>query len=431
MRLYYPGHVTVPKNEALGIMNALRGGVVPARGLHHYAVGLEREMGVLRDQLQEVADGHSHVKGVRGAYGSGKTFVISRLAEEALSRNFVVSKVTLNRDAYSLHMLERLYQGVMQNLAVRGTEGGALPYLLDRWLDDAEEYAVTVRGIPEDDETALRTAVDRRIQDLLGEIAQERPSFAAALSAYYGAHLARDHALKRQIVGWLMADPNTSAREIAKVKGSVARTDAVAYLSEFVRMMRHVGRSGLVIILDELDEMRKLRRNLRESAWANLRDLVDRVGAGVPGLYLVLAGTPDVFDAPRGFPDLTPLAQRFEDRTLGSPFPNLRGPQLPLPRFGEAQLVEAMERLQAIWEVAYDQKSRLPAGFAEELARGWTAKLGDRSPRVAIREFVGILDRLRDYPEYDPRRDYGFDAAGLEFTPEERGAEDLAPEDVF
>jgi hypothetical protein len=419
------------QHEALHIINPLRSGTVPTMGLHHYAVGLDRELGVLGDELREVAGGMSHVKGIRGGYGSGKTFIASRLAEDALSMGFVVSKVTLNRDSAPLSQLDKVYHQMMLGLRVRGVEGSALPYLLDRWLDRAEEYVVETRGIPEDDEAALHEAVSSRVQDLLGNIARERPAFAAALSTYYKAHLARDYALKQQVVGWLAADSNVSARGIPALRGRVERKDTLAFLRALIGMIRHTGFKGLLLILDELDEMRKLRRDSRESAWSNLRDLVDGIGVGIPGFYLLLAGTPDVFDSARGFKQLPPLYQRFEDATLETSRPNLRGPQLPLPRFGEAQLVEVMEKLRVIWETAYQTQSRMDDGFAGYLARGWTEKLGDKSPRIAIREFISILDRMRDYEDYDPYAEYRFDLSGQDLTAEEADIDDLEPDETF
>jgi hypothetical protein len=414
--------MTIQQADAQHIIDALRLGTVPSRGLHHYAVGQEREFSVLQEELKSVAAGQSRLKAVRGGYGSGKTFVTSRLAEEALASRFVVSQVVLNRSGYSLHQLERLYRGIMQGLVVRGTEGNALGSLLDRWADTAEEYVVNVQGVSEDDELALRRAVELRMDVLLKDTVRERPSFAAALHAYYGAHLKMDHAGKRQVLGWLMADPHASARHISGVRGHIDSSDVFAYLQEFVRMVRQMGRPGLVIVLDELDEMRQLPRNLRHSAWANLRDLTDRIGRNVEGLYVVLAGTPDVYQGQGSIEELAPLAQRLAEPTADSEHPNLRGAQLPLQPLSEAQLLAVMQRVHLLWQTTRGAESRLPAGFEAVLAQGWTARLGNRSPRVAIREFVSVLDRLHDYPAFDPLQEYIFDLPDNVFTPEERSA---------
>ena len=84
---------------------------------------------------------------------------------------------------------------------------------------------------------------------------------------------------------------------------------------------------------------------------------------------------------------------------------------MPLPYFGEAQLTEVMSKLREIWETAYSQASRVEADFAHYLAQGWTQRLGDKSPRIAIREFISILDRARDYPDFDAYGEYQFEVA--------------------
>jgi hypothetical protein len=424
----------VSRHDAIHIISALRQGVVPSRGLHHYAVGQDRELRILLDSLRDVADGHSAFKGIRGGYGSGKTFIISRLAEDALQQGFAVSQVSLNRDKTSLHMLDRLYQGVLQHLRVRGTEGNGLSTVLDRWIGSAEEYVIEVEGIPEHREVLLRQAVGQRIEVMLGEVARERPSFSAALTLYYQAGLDGDHALKREVLGWLMADPHASTRQLKGVRGQVQASDTLAYLRELTRMLRQLKRPGLLIILDELDEMRQLKRDLRQRAWANLRDLLDELGRGVPGLFLVLAGTPEVYDDRRGVTELPPLEQRLGDPTQQTSHPNLRGPQLPLPTFSQAQLTSVMNRLEQLWTVAGGQESRLPEGFASSLAEGWTQRLGSRSPRIAIREFISVLDRARDYPDFDPVREYSYALESL--SPEETEAQTgmpvtVADDDLF
>ncbi len=423
------GHPPLDPTQAREIVAALRLGTVPERGLSHYAVGLDREMAVLRSELEEVAAGGSRIKGVRGGYGSGKTFVVTRLSEDALARGFMVSRVVLSRDGASLSALERLYAALVAGLRVQGTQGGALGWLLDRWVGRAEEYATDVQGIDEDDGAALAAAVKARLITLLGEVVRERPSFAAALSAYADAHIAGDYALKGRVLGWLSGDENVTGRGIPGLRGRVERQDALVYLRLLARMARDVGRSGLMIVLDELDEMRKLPRDGRERAWANLRDLVDQLGAGVPGVMLVLAGTPEVFSGRRGLTELPPLAGRLDDPTLNTAHPNLRGPQLPLPRFGEPELVQVMGRLTHLWETATGECTRVDTAFGPYLARGWAEQLGDASPRVAIREYLSVLDRARDYPDFDPYAHYQF-TPPADLRPEE-ALTAAAPEDTF
>lgn len=64
------------------VVDALRG-TVPQAGLDLFAVGLDRFVGALDDELVTVARGGAAFHTIRGDYGSGKTFFARWLAERA------------------------------------------------------------------------------------------------------------------------------------------------------------------------------------------------------------------------------------------------------------------------------------------------------------------------------------------------------------
>lgn len=78
------------------VIDALRRGTVPQRGLEVLAVGTEQFAGVLDDELDAIARGAGGFKAVRGEYGSGKTFLVRWLAERARRRGFATSEVQIS-----------------------------------------------------------------------------------------------------------------------------------------------------------------------------------------------------------------------------------------------------------------------------------------------------------------------------------------------
>jgi hypothetical protein len=56
------------------VIDALRFGAVPNRGLEHIATGLERFQGAIDEDLEMVEAGEGRLKALRGEYGTGKTF---------------------------------------------------------------------------------------------------------------------------------------------------------------------------------------------------------------------------------------------------------------------------------------------------------------------------------------------------------------------
>ena len=95
--------------ESIGIINALRRGTVPGSGLSRLAVGLSTEEKVITSQLEYVASGHADCKFIRGEYGSGKTFLISRAVEIGQAQKFVTSHVVISSDT-PLHNSRRFMQ---------------------------------------------------------------------------------------------------------------------------------------------------------------------------------------------------------------------------------------------------------------------------------------------------------------------------------
>src|SRR3954470_3353148 len=78
------------------IIDALRRGTVPQRGLDVFAVGLERFEPALDEELRAVAAGGAGFKAVRGEYGSGKTFFARWLQERAKRAGFASAEVQIS-----------------------------------------------------------------------------------------------------------------------------------------------------------------------------------------------------------------------------------------------------------------------------------------------------------------------------------------------
>src|SRR5690606_22986152 len=108
------------------IIDALRRGTVPQRGLDQFAVGLERITAAVDDELQQVALGGSGFKAIRGEYGSGKTFVVRWLAERARRQGFATAEVQVSEGETPLHKLQTVYRRLCERLSTPDQAGGAL-----------------------------------------------------------------------------------------------------------------------------------------------------------------------------------------------------------------------------------------------------------------------------------------------------------------
>ncbi len=59
------------------VIKALRNGTVPLEGTELIAVGIDKELNEIENQLDKVKSGSSDFKFIIGDYGSGKTFFAS------------------------------------------------------------------------------------------------------------------------------------------------------------------------------------------------------------------------------------------------------------------------------------------------------------------------------------------------------------------
>ena len=116
-----------------------------------------------------------------------------------------------------------------------------------------------------------------------------------------------------------------------------AATSIISALSKALQglltMLRDGGHAGLVLVLDEVETLQRVRGDVREKALNALRQLLDELPL-YPGLYLMITGTPAFFDGPQGVRRLTPLAQRLHTDFGTDPrFDNPRAPQIRLRGF--------------------------------------------------------------------------------------------------
>jgi hypothetical protein len=83
--------------------------------------------------------------------------------------------------------------------------------------------------------------------------------------------------------------------------------DASAFLRGLLAMLQQTGRKGLVLVLDEVETLQRMRSDVREKSLNALRQWIDDIDAGrYPGLYLLVTGTPAFFDGNQGVKRLRP-----------------------------------------------------------------------------------------------------------------------------
>lgn len=416
------------------IIDALRRGTVPQRGLEAFAVGLHHLGPRIEEELRSVAGGAAQFKAIRGEYGSGKTFFSRWITERAKTLGFATSEVQISESETPLHRMETVYRRLIERLATADTPQGALRTVLERWGFALEEDVLATGQVDEADESALQVRVAELMEQRLVDISRSAPPFAIALRAHRQALAADDRALADGILAWVGGQPNVpaSVKRAAQVKGEIDHFTAASFLQGLLVVLRDSGHAGLVLVLDEVETLQRVRSDVREKGLNAMRQLIDEIDAGrYPGLYLLITGTPPFFDGPQGAQRLAPLAQRLHtDFATDARFDSARAPQVRLPGFDLERLLAVGTRVRDIYAQGSSDADRLRErvddAYVSDLAAAVTGGLGGSvgiAPRVFLKKLVGdVLDRVEDFPDFDPRRDYPLTISESELTVEEREA---------
>jgi len=425
------------------IIDALRRGTVPRAGLDAFAVGLDRFAPTIDDELAVVARGGAVFKAVRGEYGSGKTFVVRWVAERARRAGMATSEVQISETETPLHRLETVYRRMIEHLATSEFPAGALRSLVDGWFYTLEQDALAGGGVAEDDDQAVVAAASAVLERRLAAVSRDAPAFAMALRAYRSASLDGDAATAEGILAWVAGQPNVGAgiKRAAGIRAEIDHFGALAFLRGWLTVLRDAGHRGLLVALDEVETLQRVRGDVRDRALNSLRQLIDEVDSGrFPGLYLLITGTPAFFDGPMGVQRLPPLAQRLAvDFTTDARFDNPRAVQLRLSGFSLASLSELGRRTRDIYAQGALDPVRVSSvvndAYVDDLARAVTGELGGAvgiAPRLFLKKLVeGVLDRVDQHPGFDPRHDYRLTIAPAEMTDVERNITPASsPDDV-
>jgi hypothetical protein len=329
-------------------------GTPPEEGAHFYTVGLDRYLQALDNEYlaSYLADGNSIFKMVVGPYGAGKTHFLYSLRDQARSRHYAVSYVTLKRNESPFHELHKVYKTIADGLLTPYQSDDGQPAeqgigsFLRAWY--ARQYLTL-------EQEGFSTA---RISELLNEqingLEIAYPSYRSAVQAALRAYHQGNETLFTLTTQWLRGEV-TATPELKKLRISdkLDKATAFKFLSSLSRTVRALGYTGLVILLDEAEISSGLTVRNREALLSNLRELIDECGRSAFSAVMLVYAVPntDFLNGREGVYEA--LNQRLESRF--SPV-NPSGVKVMLEKtVGDRQsfLVELGSKISNIYRVAY------------------------------------------------------------------------------
>ncbi len=416
--------------ESREIVSALRAGVVPRRGLPHFATGLEALAKVVFEELDLVATGKGVSKWLRGEYGTGKTFAARYLCGEARARGFATAEVQISINDTPLHQLETVYRRLVERLETAADGPNAFQAIVDGWLYQLGEEVRRVKGLSEDDPT-FADATEERLEDKLAELSRRNQAFAQALRGYHRALHAGEFATAQGRLAWLAGQPHTD-RSVMTGTGITGKVDgqaALTFLAGVLMLLRQSGYRGLVVVLDEVETIQRMNAQTRMKALIELRHLMDMLAnEELPGLYVLVTGTRDFFEGYKGLKQEPALYGRVHVKFGDDPrWDNLRAEQVRLLPFDEDRLFKVGQRVRDLYptEQASRIHEKVSDGFLRSLVAQVTTGFGGKvavAPRMFLRELTDVLDRVDQHQDFDPLAHYKLTMDAGQLSPEELAA---------
>jgi BREX system ATP-binding protein BrxC/D len=412
-----------PQGLAKALIRSLTRGTAIAQGVRFIHVGHARWLAAQNELLGEVeADGHSETKFVRGAYGAGKSHFLAVVQDRARQLGWMTSHIECKVDSVQIDRFETLYPKLTSKLLSSaiiqetqskpdGLRPDPLRFLLDKWTAQQLRLA----GVKSEAITRPFDADNRLyVQFQEGLLRSDLPpEFCRALVAYSRASLARDvettGAVRRWLGGteekcripasYLQRNVVNSSSSVTVEIRPIGRGSAHDVMRGLLWLIRSAGHAGLVLCIDEVEELAKLgSRRRQDQALQALREYVDHAGGegGYLNLCMYLAATPDMFEGQDYFPRYDALATRIQP--LG-PEINWRAPVIDLDRtpLDPVQMREVAVR---IWDVHRAAYGEVTHEFGEPFIDSLVEKLSESRlrmarPRLLARVVVDELERAR------------------------------------
>lgn len=413
----------IKPKEATSIINSLVGGVVPKIGVQHITVGRTEEIEAFITALNDVKNGHSIAKFWIGDFGSGKSFMLHLLNTVALKQKFVVANADFtpdNRLYANDGKSVLLYSAIMDNIAIQTKpEGGALQTLLEKWIEQiisktAQENNISLVDIRNEEYLGL---IQNNIMKTINEITEVGGfDFGSVIVKYYEGYIKNDELLRRNALKWLKGEykTKTEARQDLGVREIINDQNFYDMLKNFCKLFVSMGYSGFMINLDEAINLYKISTSvMREKNYEKILTIYNDCFQGkVSNLFINFAGTREFLENERrGLFSYQALKSRLQTNKFETlEMRDFAQPVIKLTPLDHNEIFVLLKKLKLIFDFNYKTEISISdeeiSAFMEEMFNkpGAAEFL---TPREVIRDFLNILNIIRQNPDVDKKQLFG------------------------
>lgn len=291
---------------ATQVVESLRKGIPPQRGVDLYSVGNEKLIdGIKKYHLSGIGD-RGIIRFLSGSWGAGKTHFFRLLREVAFQHDCLVSNVELDLNSAALNKFEKVFYAVISHVLTP-------TYYAEHSLVEAAPFGTVLR------ESLAHLATGTR--SIASEITYEQYTkaserlmgnheididFKKMVQRYWQTFLpeSADPVVVEQergeILQWFSGEGTVSQhRKRFGVSKMVSKENAKLMLQSLAGFVRQAGYRGLVILFDEAEQAYSvMRKSALRDAQNNLLSLINNIES-LSGLFLLYATTPDFYTDPK------------------------------------------------------------------------------------------------------------------------------------
>ena len=404
---------TIPKRVSTALINSLSAGVVPRVGLEHIAVGREKEMAALSQDLDNIAEGGAAFRFIIGRYGSGKSFMLQLLRNHALEQGFVVVDADLSperRLAGTNGQSVATYRELMPRLSTRTRpDGGALVAILEGWINDIQNQVAQNTGMrPNDD------GFDNQVEDRIREIVKDIEGlvhgfdFANVIITYWRGYRLDEDDKKEAALRWLRGEfaTKTEAKLALGERVSIIDDDSwYDYIKLLAKFVSDIGYKGLLVLIDEVVHLYKITHSIsRQKNYDKILAMFnDTRAGGAEYLGIFMGGTPQFLeDKRRGLYSDEALRTRLtRTRFVENGLQDTSEPVIRLETLTSEDISQLLQRLTEVHAVHYKYKKTLSQSELREFLNEVVNRLGAEeflTPREVVRDFISLLNIHQQNP---------------------------------
>lgn len=403
----------VPKRIASVLLNSLKGGVVPRIGLPYITVGREQEIDALLHDLALIEQGGASCRFLVGRYGSGKSFLLQTIRTHAMGRGFVVADADLSPERRLTGGQGQglaTYRELLRNISTKTRpEGGALPLILNRWIDAIKQDVQQTTGYGPEDERFI-PAVEQEIHRVVSSLEELVHGFdvARVLVLWWRGLVQENEALQSAALRWLRGEyrTRTEAKQDLGINLCITDDDWYDYLKVIARFLVKAGYEGLIILIDELVNLYKIPHTVaRQYNYEKILTMYnDTLQGKAEHIGIIFGGTPQAIeDTRRGLYSYEALRSRLtQGRFSQSGYTDLLAPVIHVEPLSSEELLVLTEKLTNIHAQYFGYETRLSEQYRIQFLKLEFDHVGANThmtPRELIRDFIELLDIVLQHPD--------------------------------